>query len=46
MMLVQHDAASLPPMKLTLGGKAIARNRRSQKLVSRSHVEKEVCMFI
>jgi len=44
MMSVQHDTVSLPPMQLTLGGKAAVRNRRSQKLVSRSRVEKQVCV--
>ena len=40
----QQDAASLPAMKLTLGSRSVARNRRGQKAVSRSsRVEKEVC---
>jgi len=48
-MSVQHDTASLPSMSLTLGGKAIVRNRRSQKPINRNPAEKEVankCMFI
>jgi len=42
-MSVQHNTASLPSMTLTLGGKAVVRNSRSQKPVNRNQTEKEVC---
>jgi len=41
-MSVQHNTASLPSMTLTLGGKAVVRNSRSQKPVNRNQTEKEV----
>ena len=42
MTSVQHDTASLPSMTLTLGGKAVVRNRRSQKPTNCNAAEKEV----
>jgi len=42
----QNDAASLAPMKLSLGGKALVHNRRSQKLpapADHSQHNKHVC---
>lgn len=40
-MSVQRDTVSLPSMTLTLGGKAVVRNSRSQKPVNRNQAEKE-----
>jgi len=42
LMSVQRNTTSLPSMSLTLGGKAVVQNRRSQKPINRNPTEKEV----